>query len=290
MLRLVSEPASAPSPAPAGPSLPPVARLFDGLARPLRAGPANPLFPSDDASVAAALRRLATAVQPGAAPACRRLPRPLLVLAGYRAPRWQATNLAAAMTRLTGAADADVLCASYTWTGDLDSIIARVARAAAARWPAQNGTATAPIDVIGVSMGGLVARAAAAAPPEGTPARPRLSISRLFTLATPHLGASLAWRVRVDSASRCMAPGSAWLGWLDAQPRDYELVPYAVLRDHMVGATNAAPRGLAPVWVPGPRGVSHQIVSYHPAILADLALRLIGLPPLATGPSAPPRD
>jgi hypothetical protein len=287
---LVTEPVSAASPVQAAPSLPRVTRLFDGLARPLRAGPANPLFPSDDASVAAALERLAPPHEPCAAPWGRRLPRPLLVLAGYRAPRWQATNLAAAMTRLTGAAGADVLCASYTWTGDLDSIVARVARAAAARWPAPGGAASVPVDVIGVSMGGLVARAAAAAAPEGAPDRPRLSIARLFTLATPHRGAHLAARVRVDSASRCMVPGSGWLRRLDAEPRGYELVPYAVLRDHMVGATNAAPPGHAPLWVPGPRGVSHQIVSYHPAILADLALRLLGLPPLALGPSPPPRD
>ena len=51
-----------------------------------------------------------------------------------------------------------------------------------------NPPSTPAVDVIGTSMGGLVARYAAL----DIEGKPRLNVSKLFTIATPHLGADLA--------------------------------------------------------------------------------------------------
>lgn len=148
-------------------------------------------------------------------------------------------------------------------------------------------------------MGGLVARLAALAPearePFGIPTElPRLNIARLFTLATPHRGASLAGIVALDAAARDMKPGSPFLRDLDAaepDPRLYEMVCYARLRDAWVGATNTAPPGTNPIWVPTPaRNLAHLTVSRDRRILLDIARRLRGEPPLALEPSPPPRN
>lgn len=270
-------------------------RAFNALTLPLRAGPTNPLFATDGAHIAAALSRLGQhAAAASATPrAGLLLPRPVLVLAGYHAPWLQARDLASSIRRLSASPLSDVFPIAYPFAGDLAEIVRTVTLAARARWPVSTDVdTTIPVDVVAVSMGGLVARAAALPPAAGEPSRPTLRIARLFTLASPHRGASLARRLHPDPAAHDMVPGSPFLQRLDAvQPaHPYELVPYAVLRDNMVGASNTAPPGMHPLWAPGPRGISHQFVSYHPGILADLALRLLGLPPLATAPSAPPRD
>jgi len=50
---------------------------------------------------------------------------------------------------------------------------------------------TSEVDVIGVSMGGVVGRCAAAPPPAGRLGK-RLKIARLFTISSPHRGAVMA--------------------------------------------------------------------------------------------------
>ena len=176
--------------------------------------------------------------------------------------------------------------------------------AAAKAWGtlgAEGELRTAEIDVVGISMGGLVARLAALPPGAragfGIDASlPRLDVRRLFTLATPHRGAKLAGVVAMDSSARDMKPGSAFLRRLDGAEREgggreYELVCYARLRDVWVGARNTAPPGMDPIWAPTPtHDLAHMLVSRDRRILLDVARRLRGEAPVALEACAPPGD
>jgi hypothetical protein len=147
------------------------------------------------------------------------------------------------------------------------------------------------VDVVGVSMGGLVARAAASdwVARRSAAGSRRVRIARLFTLATPHKGATLANRICPDGTARDMRPGCDFLSRLNAEPPEHELICYARLRDWWVGATNTAPPGREPMWVDAPALLSHQLVTHDPVIRTDVARRLRGEEPLGR-PSHPPRD
>lgn len=207
------------------------------------------------------------------------LARPVVVLAGYRAWSIMPRSVAATLAALTTGRPwrEHYLPIAYPWSTRLERIAGRVVRAAEHRWPGQ------AVDVVAVSMGGLVARAAAAGL---TDHGGRLRVARLFTLATPHRGAKLANHLRPDAAARDMRPGSAFLRRLDeawASPKTpdnaYELICYTRLRDTWVGATRTAPEGVAVGWVHGWRLMSHLAVSADMRILTDIARRLRGEQP-----------
>src|SRR5690606_31698393 len=105
-------------------------------------------------------------------------------------------------------------------------------------------------------------------------------------------GAKLAKLIAIDGAARSMKPGSPLLGRLNAEHEraDYELICYARLNDTWVGATNSAPPGVNPIWVPGTLIASHQTITTDQRILADLGRRLRGEEPLARPGECPPRD
>ncbi|MEM1166199.1 MAG: hypothetical protein AAGI30_07895 [Planctomycetota bacterium] len=134
---------------------------------------------------------------------------------------------------------------------------------------------TVPLDVVGISMGGLVGRYAAMDGPEG----PGLDVRRLFTISTPHRGADGADVPSLDKKVTAMRAGSDFLTSLDeALPRaEYELYCYVRLRDGIVGEENAAPEGHAVLWVDTPRfEMSHLDSPGDPRILADIARRVRG--------------
>lgn len=246
---------------------------------------ANPSYPATDADVRRERARMAADPTP--------LARPVVVLGGWRSPFWQAANMARRIAGVTSADPSDVLAIAYFRAGRIGHAARLVCEAVAARWPSAAAERTVEVDVVGVSMGGLVARAAAAGMTDGgEPATPRLCIRRLFTLGTPHRGARLAMFVAPDPAARDMRPGSAYLAALDeaAAAADYELIPYARTRDGWVGATRTAPPGAHPIWTEGPVWLSHMTITWDDRILVDIARRLRGEPPLARGGSPPPTD
>ena len=219
-----------------------------------------------------------------------RLVRPLLVLSGWRAPGFPAAALAARLRRLVGESDARRAGAvSFTFCNRIEQGPPKVIRAVDRLWPTDDPEATTEIDVVGISMGGLIARAAAAGLETGASGR-RLRIARLFTLGTPHRGARVARWLRPEPSVRSMAPGSEFLAALDrALPAaEYELVCYARLRDSWVGASNTAPHGRSPIWKPGPPLLAHQTISTDRLIRLDIARRLRGEPPFGACASAPP--
>jgi pimeloyl-ACP methyl ester carboxylesterase len=119
------------------------------------------------------------------------LSRPLVVFSGWRSPMIAGRTLAAKLRRLTGA-DSDMVLPVAFWTHwDFEAMIARALERIGRRWPTGregSGGSTLEVDVVGVSMGGLVARAAAT-PAASRRFGARLAIATLYTLGTPHRGA-----------------------------------------------------------------------------------------------------
>ncbi len=221
----------------------------------------------------------------------RPLARPVVVLGGYRAPAFVSIRLADRLARLTSGRDEDFLPIAYPWLPSVPRCVDRASDIIAAHAPSRD---SGEIDIVGISMGGLVARAFAARAARD-PSLPR--VRRVFTLATPHRGASLANIVRPDTAARQLHKDSAFLRELDErlEREPIDLTCYAILHDWWVGATNAAPReplvGCVPIWIDGAtameRTFAHFSICRAPRLLVDLARRLTGRTPLA-GFSTPP--
>ncbi|MGP1271945.1 MAG: esterase/lipase family protein [Phycisphaerales bacterium] len=225
----------------------------------------------------------------------RPLHRPVVVLAGYRSWATLVHQLVWRLYPITSGDKQDFLPIAYANETDIEDIAAIVVDRVERRWPSDNPNETIEVDVIGVSMGGLVGRTAAlplGRLPDGSETRSkRLKIRALYTLGSPHTGAVLADTIAPDQAARDMKPGSAFLARLNAEfeHRDYDLVPYAVLNDTWVGATNTAPPGEEPIWTGGSYLMSHFMITRDARIIADLARRLRDEAPIGR-PSAPPRD
>lgn len=222
-------------------------------------------------------------------------PRPVLVLAGYHAWSLTVGSTARTLRSLVGGPEEHFHAIAYPLSFDIESIARRVVVEVDRRWPGETADrhVTREIDVIGVSMGGLVARLAAQLPLHS--GQKRLRIARLFTLGTPHRGAILSERLPGflrDRAASQMKPGSAFLDRLNSglPTAKYELVCYARLNDRWVGASRCAPPGRNPIWVSGIRVLSHTTITSDLRIVADVARRLRGEVPLAKGDSMPPSD
>lgn len=215
----------------------------------------------------------------------RRLARPVVVLAGWRSPSVQGFSLADKLAPLTSGRRDDFTAVSYALAGDIEAAARRARLVLEGRF---GGTGD-EVDVVGISMGGLVARLLAA---EDPPVEFR--IRRLFTIATPHTGAGLARWIRPDRAARAMRPGSPLLAKLDDRlpAGEFELICYAQLRDWWVGASRANPPGRGSHWIdatsPIDRMFSHFTSPRRWPIVLDIARRLRGESPLARAASSPP--
>ncbi len=215
------------------------------------------------------------------------LSRPVLVLNGYRSPWLTSSRVVRLLCSVTSGRAQDFLPISYPLAGSIEAAAERTYRKASHRWP--DGTV---FDVVAISMGGLVARLLASGmAPCGT-----IGIARLFTLATPHKGAVLARWIVVDRAARSMKEGSDFLARLDSAitRAPLELVCYAQLRDWWVGARNCSPPGIDTFWT-APRTLmgrlhSHVQITHNRLVLADIARRLRGEPPIGLARGMPPRD
>lgn len=218
------------------------------------------------------------------------LRRPLVVLAGWRAPSTAVTLLARRLRQLTGGPPAQVLAIGYPFASSIDDAAAKVVNAVHQHFPAPDGGLPAEVDVVAVSMGGLVARAAAA-PATARRLGRRLRIARLFTLATPHRGAKLTRYFAPDRSARSMRPGSDDLRRLDEalECAEYRLTCYSRLGDTWVGARNTCPDGHDLILRPVTLG-SHVTISQDPLITLDLARRLRGETPILTPGPRPDRD
>src|SRR5262245_3316048 len=112
-------------------------------------GPVNTALPTRD-EAKADLLRLHDDPRP--------LTRHVVILSGYHTPSIHAAGLASSLARATGADRREFLVISYVGLGSFDSVAGYVTREVERAWPNTSLSETVPVDVIGISMGGLVAR------------------------------------------------------------------------------------------------------------------------------------
>lgn len=214
-----------------------------------------------------------------------RLARPVVVLAGWRAPHFSPLSSESVLRPLTSGRRDDFLSVSYANAAEIQVCLDAAVKAIAERFPGD-----VEVDVAAISMGGLVARKLLA--------MGAVRVKRLFTMATPHRGASMARVVRPDWCAADMRPGSALLRELDAAlptlRERVELRPYAALRDWWVGARHCAPTGMGAYWIDPVsvfgRTLSHFAINREPRVLMDIARCLRGEEPLARAMSTPPME
>jgi len=238
------------------------------------------------------------------------LTRHVVILCGYHTPALRAQSIVRALSNATGTPREDFLVVSYVMMANFDAIARYTVGKIEERWPSESAYETQPVDVIGISMGGLVGRYAAIPrerrrlsrdegfhsdsqpAPASDPSSKRLNMKRLFTFATPHRGATLAQTVAPDSLARDMRSGSAFLGLLDQERHacPFDLVCYVQEHDNVVGAKNAAPPGEEPIWTQGLITANHFTVVDEPRFVADVAHRLTGQPPLLQAGEPPQRN
>lgn len=223
----------------------------------------------------------------------RPLARPVAVLGGWRSPPFMARALARRLAALTSRSLGDFRAISFPFASSIGRA-ASIARHAIEehldRW--HGPASTREIDIVAISMGGLVARILASTP-SADDQGPSLHVRRIFTISTPHRGALLARWIRPDSAARDMQPSSDFLRTLDLalaeddashHPAPHlappELISYAQRLDWWVGTWNTAPRGhplrCAKVRGPVSAVLSHFTAHSNPAIVLDIARHLRG--------------
>jgi hypothetical protein len=240
--------------------------------------PQNPSFALTLEDARADLERMRAEPRP--------LDRPLVIASGYGDPGFVPWLLGNRVRSLTHG-DSAMTHASFFFIFDFENCRDKLIAAVERDHPSDDPDWTTEVDVIGYSMGGLVARFAALPREDGGK---RLRIRRLFTISSPHRGANLANLPTLEPRVWDMKAGSKFLKRLDealaAAP--YKLCCYVTLGDFIVGAKNASPPGEAPWWTAGRfLQPAHFSAWNDPRIIADIARRLRGEEPWTTDPPAP---
>ena len=245
------------------------------------ARPVNPSFGTSSADAKKVIRAIQDAPVP--------LDRPVVACAGWADPGFVSAYWPKQIRRSFTDADHETVGVKFTGRYDFDGCRDRLITAVDAAFPTNDPDWTVEVDVVAFSMGGLVARYAAAPPvptsidPERPSSRRRLKIRRLFTISTPHRGATMARVLTPERRIISMRAGSPFLTRLDQvwPARRYDFVAYTRLHDPIVGTANTAPPGVTPYWVAAPPlARSHQEAYRDPRIVADILRRLRGNVPL----------
>lgn len=218
------------------------------------------------------------------------LQRPLIVAGGVHDPGFIAPSIVRKLRAVTSCDDRIISVSFFgPGLGTFEACGKHLVDAVEQAFPSHDLDMTVEVDVVGFSMGGLVARHAAGPNSPGK----RLNIRRLFTISSPHRGARLAGLPTADQRTIAMRPGSAFLADLDSHlaGAEYELLAYTRLGDMIVGPENASPPGMSPWWVANaPFSLAHISAGADPRILADIARRLRSETPFATTPASPLPD
>ena len=243
--------------------------------------------------------------------------RPILVIGGLFDVGVTSDALGNRVGELIGPS-ADVLAVSMWGTSTIEDCRIKVLNELESRFPSDDPDWTREVDVIGFSLGGVVARYAAMSPEDragvytgvqegaedrlSARGRKRLKISQLFCISVPNTGCEAAEPPTLDDrviAIRRRSPfllaidrvQGAWGTTLDDRERAafaFPIYAYARLDDAIVGAENAG-IGVRPPWWVSNRlfEVAHGDAYRDPRILADIARRLRGEPAYATEPATP---
>ena len=212
----------------------------------------------------------------------RPLVRPLVILGGWSDPGVSVSHLKREISRIVD--DDRIVGVSFAFCRSFDECRREVIDAVDEAFAHDGEQWTQEVDVIAVSMGGLVARYAAASCSAGR----SLRIARLFTISTPHRGAGLAHLPTLNRLQIDMRPASKFLKLIDKENASFQLFPYVRLGDTIVGAINAAPPEQHPWWVPPAALQPSHLFGFRDArILADIARRLRAETPFAREPRSP---
>ena len=202
------------------------------------------------------------------------LQRPVIVIDGFLDPGFGSAALARDIRQATG--DGRVATISAYAPPTLTHYAERVLDLAEREFPGE------PVDLVGISMGGLAAIEAAADGRGG-----RVEVRRVFTLASPLRGAAKANLPAVFPVMRQMRPGSAYLAGLPSRVESFEagggtLVSYGGVSDRTVRIDEAVPPSGELIWLPadGSARWGHTGVIRDPRLTADLINRLRGAGPL----------
>src|SRR5688572_16039938 len=222
-----------------------------------------------------------TITPPAAAPATDAeppLPRPVIVIGGFVDPIFTATHVASHVRRETG--ETRVLAVHPGWLLGFDDAAEMVVDAVEKHFPSADPDETIEVDVIGISMGGLTARHAAA--PGGASGK-RLNIRRLYTTGAPHSGAQAANFFGIFGTAAAMRSTSPFLARLAEREQrtaedDYEIVAWARGRDLAIGSAGLKlPEHLEGEFIHYPQAwytPSHLWVYRDGRILRDIVKRL----------------
>ncbi|GJM18348.1 MAG: hypothetical protein DHS20C14_05610 [Phycisphaeraceae bacterium] len=202
------------------------------------------------------------------------LDRPVIVISGYLDPGLYARVVARELRRLTSHTKTDFHVARFPLDGPIEPMGERVVE----QMRTIAGDAPASFDLVGLSMGGLVARHAAAVCAETD----NLRVARAFTQGTPHLGSALAERIAPTEAARQMRPGSGFLRALDAEldRSGLDITAYQMDADTVIGDGNGAPTGRPGIRLPRRAGEPHLHIMADPIAILDIARRLRGEDPV----------
>ncbi len=237
-----------------------------------KAPSSNPTIPLTTAEARAALDDVAQHRKP--------LDRPLVILGGYLDPGVGGAAVSSIVRQHIR--DDRVITISFIFCTSFAECRGRVIAEVDRAFPSKDPNTTTEVDVIGLSMGGLVGRYSAA--PE--PGQRRLNVRRLFTVSSPHQGALRAVAMPALTQMQLdMRPGSEFLSKLAALDHraHYQIYPYSRANDTVVGAQYAAPPGRKPWCVPNePFQPAHVGAATDPRILADVMRRLRDEKPYAT--------
>jgi hypothetical protein len=238
---------------------------------------ANPSFPLTVEQARADLKRMADDPKP--------LQRPVVIFGGFLDLGPAVKYFARKIRQYTG--DDRIDTSTFVFAPSFEDARDSAMRNTIEAFPCpDNPEEAVEVDVVGISMGGLVGRYAAIPDQTGR----RLKIRRLFAIATPHRGAKMATPHTPGALVPDMRAGSEFLQRLDAAlpQADYQIYSYVRLNDGVVGAANAGPVGTHPWWVAHQPFQGGHISAHHdPRIIADIMRRLRGEKPFATEPPAP---
>jgi hypothetical protein len=253
-----------------------IAAIMTGCAT----GPVDPSFPLSASDARRAIRDMRHNPKP--------LDRPVLVIDGYLDFGIFPGHFGSFVKGISQ--NAKVVTVSLGSCTSFDECRERVIAAADQAFPDGDAVWTTQVDVVGASLGGLVARLAASPSADSHHPR-RLNIARLFTISSPHIGSKLADEITPHDFTRDLVSSSQLFKTLaksDADTR-YQLFPYVLLDDPIVGDRHAAPPGKIPYWLPnqvaflGP----HNMAQFDPRIYADISRRLRGEPGYTHDPPTP---